>query len=135
MLFAISGANAQDGTADRIDTLDVTMTLMPEGATLPDAVTKVIELPEAAAAAAEENAAPGTDTANAARANREAGLEVAADAREQGREFGQQMADQAQENRENAGRGNPPDSAGPPDVPGAPNDLPNPANPPGPPAN
>jgi hypothetical protein len=85
------------------DTLDVTMVLLPEGATLPDAVTRTIELPRAAREAA---TAPGLDTAAQARERRERGLETAAEAREQGREFGQQMAEQAQEGRENVGRGN-----------------------------
>jgi hypothetical protein len=89
-----------------VETLDVTMRLMPEGATLPDAVTKVIELPAAAADQAREAAAPGLKTANEARENR--GAEQAADAAEQGRERGQQMREQAQENIENAGRGEPP---------------------------
>jgi hypothetical protein len=113
-----------------VETLDVTMRLMPEGATLPDAVTKVIELPAAAADQATESAAPGLETANEARDNR--GAEQAADAAEQGRERGQQMREQAQENRENAGRGEPPATP-----PGAPNGPPGgpPANPPGGPGN
>lgn len=105
--------SAQEG-ADDGDALDLTMVLMPENATLPDAVTRVIELPAAAAEAARENAARGLEEANAAR-ERETGLENAAAASEQGRET-------AQQNREDRGRGasegrgaGPPDSGGPPD--------------------
>jgi hypothetical protein len=111
--FIALPVSAQEGAADS-DALDLTMVLMPENATLPDAVTRVIELPAAAAEAARENAARGLDEANAAR-EREAGLENAAEASEQGRET-------AQQNREDRGRGasegrggGPPDSGGPPD--------------------
>ena len=38
--------SAQEGAADS-DALDLTMVLMPENATLPDAVTRVIVLPAA----------------------------------------------------------------------------------------
>lgn len=121
---------AQEGAADS-DALDLTMVLMPENATRPDAVTRVIELPAAAAEAARENAARGLDEANAAR-ERENGLENAAEAGEQGRE-------RAQENREDRGRGaaegrggSPPDSGGPPeDGPGRGNGSPETPGPPG----
>jgi hypothetical protein len=112
-------AIAQEGAADS-DALDLTMVLMPENATLPDAVTRVIELPAAAAEAARENAARGLDQANAAR-ERESGPENAAAAGEQGREI-------AEQNREERGRGaegrggGPPDSGGPPDPGGPPED-------------
>jgi hypothetical protein len=105
--------SAQEGAADS-DALDLTMVLMPENATRPDAVTRVIELPAAAAEAARENAARGLDEANAAR-ERETGLENATAASEQGRET-------AQQNREDRGRGasegrggGPPDGGGPPE--------------------
>jgi hypothetical protein len=108
--FIAAPADAQD--ADTIETLDVTMQLLPEGATLPDAVTRV-ELPPAARASAADSAASELDTANAARSGDNPGREVAAEARERGREH-------AQEVRENVGRGRP-DAAGPPDgAPGAP---------------
>ena len=105
-----------------VETLDVTMQLMPAGATLPDAVTKVIELPAAASDDAEEASSEGLDTANEARGDK--GPPPGADAGEQGRERGQQMREQAheqaQENRENAGHHGPPDSPGPPGPPGGP---------------
>jgi len=88
--------SAQEGAAGS-DALDLTMVLMPENATLPDAVTRVIELPAAAAEAARENAVRGVDEANTAR-ERDNGLENAAEAGERGRE-------RAQENREDRGRG------------------------------
>ena len=125
--LAAPRAYAQERDAEEaVETLDVTMTLMPEGTTLPDAVTRLIELPDAAAEAARESAAQGLETANEARANRDAGLGVAAEARENGREFGQEVREQAQENSENAGRGGRPDAAGPPEVPGPPENLPGP---------
>jgi hypothetical protein len=120
----------EEGEDGAVETLDVTMRLMPEGATLPDAVTKVIELPAAAADQAREEAASGLETANEARDSHGAGQ--AAEAAEQGRERGQQMREQAQENRENAGRGEPP--ATPPGGPSGPPGSP-PANPPGGPGN
>ena len=86
-------AVAQESGDTPDDTLDLTMVLMPEGATTPDAVTRVIELPAAAAAVAAGNSADGLDTAN--------------EAREQGRE-------RAQQGREDAVRG-PPDWAGGPE--------------------
>ena len=107
--------SAQEGAADS-DALDLTMVLMPENATLPDAVTRVIVLPAAAAEAARENAARGLDEANAAR-DRETGLENAAEAGEQGRE-------RAQQNREDRGRGFSEGSGGPPETPGPPGDGP-----------
>lgn len=135
LLVGSASAIAQEAGApgNAADTLDLTMTLMPEGATRPDAVTRIIELPAEAAEAAQENAARGLSTANEARANRASGLDVAAEAREQGAEFGQQIREQAQENRENAERGRP-DSAGPPDTPGVPADRPGPPDAPGVPA-
>ena len=126
---------AQEGSADS-DALDLTMVLMPENATLPDAVTRVIVLPAAAAEAARENAARGLDEANAAR-ERENGVQNAAEAGEQGRE-------RAQENREDRGRGasegrggGPPEMPGPTDLPELPVDGPGrgdgPPDTPGPP--
>ena len=132
LLLAGGMGHAQDsstaGGADD-DTLELTMTLLPEGATLPDAVTKVISLPEVAADAAGEHAGEGLGKANEARAGGDEGLEQAAEAREGGREFGQQMREQAQEDRENNGHGQPPEPPGRPDAPG----NGNPGAPPGPP--
>jgi hypothetical protein len=128
-LFAISlsllavTAYAQDAPAPPIEALELTIELMPEGATQPDAVTRIIELPAAVAEAARENSVRGLAEANAARDNRNAGLENAEEARERGR-------DQAQQDRENAGRGRPEDLPGGPPGGGGP-----PSDPPGPPGN
>ncbi len=57
-LAAVSLAAAQEAVPDEdIDNLDVTMRLLPEGATRPDAVTRVIELPEAVRARVAESRA------------------------------------------------------------------------------
>jgi hypothetical protein len=125
-LWCGSPAVAQEKGADN---LELTMTLLPETATVPDAVTKTIELPAPASEQAGEHSASGTATANQSRERREAGLDTAAAAREQGRQFGQDMAAEAQQNREDHAHGNPPS---PPDHP-APPDHPSPPNPPGPP--
>ena len=96
LVLIATHAGAQESSDAPDDTLDLTMVLMPEGATTPDAVTRVIELPAAAAEAAPvaaESSAEGLDTAN--------------EAREQGRE-------RAQQGREDAVRG-PPDWAGGPE--------------------
>ena len=100
--------------------LELTMTLMPANAELPEAVTKTIELPPAAAARSAEASEPGRERADDARGNRQ---DTAAEARERGLELGEAMAEQARENREDAGRGDPPVTppAGPPDdLPGPP---------------
>jgi hypothetical protein len=119
-----------------IETLDLTIALMPEGASLPEAVTRVIELPAAVTSeATRENAARGLDQANGRLERREAGLEKAFEASQVGRE-------NAQQGREDVGRG-PPDWAGSPgtpetpvtDPPGPPADLPGPPETPGPPGN
>jgi hypothetical protein len=139
-VLAAGVASAQDEDTTKVETLDLTMTLMPPGATLPDAVTRVIELPAAVTEeAVRENAARGLDQANAARERREDGLATAAEAGEQGRE-------RAQDARENMGRGGPgfDGPPGPPDVPGnsagdppggGPPDSPGPPDVPGPPGN
>jgi hypothetical protein len=78
---------------------ELTMTLLPEGAELPDAVTKVIELPkndEGEYLASEEGVANSAE-----------GLAIANAAREDGRAFGEEMAASARENRENFTRGRP----------------------------
>jgi hypothetical protein len=125
-----TAAGAQEG-AQEDDALELTMVLLPENATLPDAVTRVIVLPEAASATAEENAASGLDQANAARERREDGLENAAEASETGREH-------AQQNREDRGRGaanGPPEQPGPPDSPAGGPGQGGPPETPGPPGN
>jgi hypothetical protein len=136
LALVATAAGAQEGAADD-DALELTMVLLPENATLPDAVTRVITLPDAASEAAAENAASGLDQANAAREaareRREDGLENAAEASEAGRE-------RAQQNREDRGRGaanglndstGPPDSPAPPD--GGPGQGGGPPDTPGPP--
>ena len=61
--------------------LDVTMRVVGPKDSLPDAVTKTIELPASASDTARENAA--------------AGLEKANEARSRGREYGQSVSEQA----------------------------------------
>lgn len=116
-------AAAQDEAADEgvPESLELTMTLMPEGADRPEVVTRTIELPPAASSQAVEASERGLGRANAARENRQEGLDAAAEARERGREFGEEMAEQARENRADAGRGETPPPGGPPDdIPGPP---------------
>ena len=132
LVFALSGTwalaqdngDGEDGDSD----LDVTMTLLPENAQQPDAVTRELELPrddEGAYRASQE----GVE-------NSAAGLEAANLAREDGRAFGQDTAAEAQENRENIGRESRPNLEDllPDQVPDVPNlpDVPGPpATPPG----
>jgi hypothetical protein len=128
---AVAGAvsaYAQEPAAET--NLDVTIRLLPENAVGPQDITRRIELPPAVAAAARpeqptEGPPPGADNGQGR------GLDVATEARERGREFGQERAEQARENRENAGR---PDDVGRPDDAGPPIDPPSPpVEPPGPP--
>jgi len=125
-LFAAVGCAAH--AQDAIDSsLEVTIRLLPENAVGPGDVTRRIELPPAVA---ERPATPPADPTQGPPPGAEngggQGLDVATEARERGRDFGQEVAEQARENRENAGR---PDDAGPP------NDLPSPpGGPNGPPA-
>lgn len=65
--------------------LDVTIRVVTSPADLPEAVTKTIELPPTASDVARERAARGLDTAN--------------QAREQGREFGRSVAEEAKARR------------------------------------
>jgi hypothetical protein len=131
LLSPVVAVNAQEASGNPIETLDLTMKLMPEGASLPEAVTRVIELPPAVVETAEDNAANGLGQANAARENRQTALDRAAEAGEQGRE-------RAQEVREDVGRGRGPFDAEPPGPPDLPGDRPGPGGPPdtpGPPGN
>lgn len=130
---------AQDAPGDD---LEITMTLMPEGGELPDAVTRELALPVFPEGDENEGqpipSQQGVD-------NSAAGLDIANQARAEGRAFGQDIAAAAQENRENLGRGarpedlplGPPEGLplGPPDdLPlGPPDDLPGPPENPGPP--
>jgi hypothetical protein len=133
VLLASGAAWAQEEAPAGEDSLELTMTLLPENAIAADVLTRTIELPAAAALRAVEASAGGVEVANEARERREVGPETAAEARERGREFGQDVAEQA---RENAGRGS--DGAGPPDlpnvpaIPGRPGPNPPGPNPPGP---
>jgi hypothetical protein len=101
--------------------LEITMTLLPENAKDPGTVTRKIELP-----AAGQNKGDGkrpAETPGAEHGNGQ-GLDTAAEARERGRDFGQAVAEQARDNRENAGRrddhpsGPPADRPSPPETPG-----------------
>jgi hypothetical protein len=105
-------ADAQTPEKKRPDSLDVTMTLLPEHAKGPEEITRRIELPrpsqtgerkdgqaEGAGGANKDDKGPPADPGEQGRAN-------ADQARERGREFGQEVAEQARENRENAGHGN-----------------------------
>jgi hypothetical protein len=76
-----------------------TITVVEEGST-PDAVVRTIALPEKASATAVEKSTKGLETANAARELR--GNATAAEAREQGREFGQRTAEQARQSNPSA---------------------------------
>jgi hypothetical protein len=115
--------------------LEVTIRLLPENAVGPEEITRRIELPPAAAIPAP----PRAEAADEAPPDSERGRgdEISRDARERGREFGQETAEQARENRENAGRpddAGPPDDVGPPDDAGRPDDAGPPEEPPrGPP--
>jgi hypothetical protein len=102
--FALSGGGAfaqgDDGDGD----LPLTMTLMPENAQQPDAVTREIELPRdaegefRASVEGVENSAAGLEIANAARADGRAFGEAAAEAAESNRAA-------AEDNRGDFGRG------------------------------
>ncbi len=125
LLMAV-GVAADEG-ADAVETppspppaltesLELTMTLLPRGATGPEAVVRTIPLPAPVRAGVR---ADGTEAAEQARQRRQDGLDTATEARELGREFGQQRAEQA---REDAGRGSDrrPDTRSSPENPGPP---------------
>jgi len=125
--LATSSVLAQE-SKDPSESLELTMTLLPETAKQPDALTKTIELPAQASPTAVDKSAAGLAKGNESRERREGGLDTAAEARERGREFGQDMAAEAQENRENSGRGNAPDHPQPPEHP-TPPETPGPPGP------
>lgn len=94
--------------------LEVTMTLLPEKAKDATEVTRKIELPVAAQSKADgkrPSELPGAEHGKGP------GLDTAAEARERGREFGQAVAEQARDNRENAGRRDDHPSGPPADLP------------------
>jgi hypothetical protein len=107
-------------TADETDgdSAESTIRLMDAAeAELPEAVTKVITLPEALGddSKAVEKAENGLKTANQNKQQSESGPSQADEARERGAK----MADEAQDNRENRGRSEeqrpaPPSNPGPP---------------------
>lgn len=110
-VFLADYALAQDTGSDD----EVTITIMEDAeALLPDAVIRVIELPDPA-----QGQAKGLEKANEARANerRAAGLDRAEQARSEGRERGEQASEDARNNREDHGR---------PEDPGRPDNLPTP---------
>lgn len=104
-------AFAQDGDEGDDGDLDVTITVMPEGADLPDVVTGDITLP----VDEEGNFIPADEGVD----NSAEGLSIANEAREDGRAFGEAAAAAAEANREDLGRGSMPDQ-----VPETPGDLP-----------
>jgi hypothetical protein len=136
ILLGTSAAQAQDTQGDDPDGLEITMTLLPEQATTPDVVTNDIELPDSEADEGGAHSADGLAAANEARSQQDDGLETAEDAVERGREFAEDMAAQAQENRENAERGDAPDLSDVPDSLNVPDslDVPGDTTPPTPPA-
>jgi hypothetical protein len=100
--------------------LEITMTLLPENAKDATAVTRKIELPPAG-----QSKADGKRPAElpGAEHGKGQGLDTAAEARERGREFGQAVAEQARDNRENAGRRDDHPSGPPADLPVTPHDV------------
>ncbi len=123
LLLSSSLVLAQDDDASAADPAEATIRLMGAvEAELPEAVTKEIMLPPAAAenSAAVENAARGLQRVEENRERRDKGLSRADEAREHGAE----MAEEARQNRENRGRfedrPTPPDRPERPDPPQGP---------------
>lgn len=104
-------ARAQDSA----DSLEVTIVLLPENATGPEEVIRRIELPltQPNQSGDRENGQSQSAPPEAVETGGE-GLDVAADARERGEDFGKQIAEQARENRENFGREDEGEDPGPP---------------------
>ena len=107
--------------------LEITMTLLPEKAKDATEITRKIELP-AVAQGKRPAELPGAEHGKGQ------GLDTAAEARERGREFGQAVAEQARDNRENAGRRDDHPSGPPADLPvtphgGPPDTVPAPSKP------
>jgi hypothetical protein len=103
LTLTAGSAFAQDGTEgeEADEALDLTMTLMPQDAELPDVVTADIELPK------DEEGLPIPSEQGVEHGGE--GLETANLAREDGRAFGEAAAAAAQENREDVSRGSMPD--------------------------
>ena len=91
--------------------LEITMALLPENAKDTSEITRKIALPSPGEKRESQGSKRPAELPGAEQGKGE-GLEKAAEARERGREFGQDVADQARENRENAGRRH--DPPGPP---------------------
>jgi len=66
-ILLLAGLLLGSGMAYADDDLDVTMRMVPPGVELPDAVTKVITLPEQTPDTAKAHAQKGLDTANSVR--------------------------------------------------------------------
>ena len=124
-LVALPVAAQQQRTPPR---LEITMTLLPEKAKDATEITRKIELP-VAAQGKRPTELPGAEHGKGQ------GLDTAAEARERGREFGQAVAEQARDNRENAGRRDDHPSGPPADLPvtphngGPPDTVPAPVKP------
>lgn len=118
---AWSGVAQENKRDQALDRLDVTMALLPETAADTASVARRIELPPANRGAAGDGKPPADAGAPVDSVGQ--GRETAAEARERGRDFGQDVAEQARENRENAGKSE--DEHGRPDAtPTPPNDVP-----------
>lgn len=144
-LPAAAFAQGEDGATED---LDLTIRLMPEGAEEGSDITRTITLPDSVPdrvgrTVPGENAGLG-DGEREERGRREdagppegvdaPGLDIAEQARsgERGRELGETLRERALENREDAGRGGPPDGVPRPDTAGnggAPDDVPRPDTP------
>jgi hypothetical protein len=132
-LSAVSTASAQDNER-ALERLEVTMTLLPEQARDASEITRRIELPPAAERRRDDAGDADRPTGPPEAAQR--GLDTAAEARERGRDFGQQVAEEARQNRENAGRRDDTPTGPPAELPGPPAELPRPPSElPGPPVN
>jgi len=120
---------AQQRTPPR---LEITMTLLPEKAKDATEITRKIELPVAAHDKGEGKRPAELPGAEHGKGQ---GLDTAAEAREGGREFGQAVAEQARDNRENAGRRDDHPTGPPADLPvtphngGPPDTVPAPSKP------
>ena len=96
----------------RADNLDLTMKLLPEHATGPEEITKRIDLPRPAGTGESKDQNDSDKNKDNDKADKgppsdpgDQGRSTAEQARERGLEFGQEAAEQARENRENAGHG------------------------------
>lgn len=129
VLLGGSLAFAQDGTPEEEgdEVLEVTMRLLPPNAQAADAALREIELPTRID---EESGEPVPIPSEQGQLHGGAGLERANEARFEGAANGAAAAEAAQNNREEMGRGTPPDlsdlpeqvpdNPGPPDNPGRP---------------